>query len=195
MWPPQVPGPLESLSLSGNVFITDPSGSDLHLTCSAGGLHVLSGSEESACKAGVLGPIPGLGRSPGGGNCNPLQYSCLENPMDGGAWWATVHGVAKSQIWLRDWHTSLVKLSRIKIPNKKHSTSSDSDPSFLYLFCSIILSTWNLYFVYFILYFSTEDVSFLRPNTLEFCSWLYLCSTLCDPMESSPPGSSVHGIL
>ena len=125
-----------------------------------------------------LGSIPGLGRSPGGGNCNPLQYSCLENPMDRGAWWTTVHGVAKSQIWLTDWHTSLVKLSLIKIPNKKHSTSSDSDPSFLYLFCSIILSTWNLYFVYFILYFSTEDVSFLRPNTLEFCSWLYLCYIL-----------------
>ena len=41
--------------------------------------------------------IPGLGRSPGEGNGNPLQYSCLENPMDGGAWWATIHGVAKSQ--------------------------------------------------------------------------------------------------
>ena len=40
---------------------------------------------------------PGLGRSPGEGNGNPLQYSCLENPMDRGAWWATVHGVAKSQ--------------------------------------------------------------------------------------------------
>ena len=44
--------------------------------------------------------IPGLGRSPGEGNGNPLQYSCLENPMDGGAWWATVHGVAKSQTQL-----------------------------------------------------------------------------------------------
>ena len=41
--------------------------------------------------------IPGSGRSPGEGNGNPLQYSCLENPMDGGAWRATVHGVAKSQ--------------------------------------------------------------------------------------------------
>ena len=51
----------------------------------------------SACNAGDLGLIPGLGRSPGEGNGNPLQYSCLENPMDGGAWWATVHGVAKSQ--------------------------------------------------------------------------------------------------
>ena len=41
--------------------------------------------------------IPGLGRFPGAGNGNPLQYSCLENSMDRGAWWATVHGVAKSQ--------------------------------------------------------------------------------------------------
>ena len=53
----------------------------------------------SACNAGDLGSIPGLGRSPGEGNDNPLQYSCLENPMDRGAWWATVHGVAKS--WTR----------------------------------------------------------------------------------------------
>ena len=50
----------------------------------------------SAHNAGDLGLIPGLGRSPGEGNGNPLQYSCLENPMDGRAWWATVHGVAKS---------------------------------------------------------------------------------------------------
>ena len=46
---------------------------------------------------GDTGSIPGLGRSPGEGNGNPLQYSCLENSMDGGTWWATVLGVAKSQ--------------------------------------------------------------------------------------------------
>ena len=51
----------------------------------------------SACNAGDLGSIPGSERSSGEGNGNPLQYSCLENPMDGGAWWATVHGVAKSR--------------------------------------------------------------------------------------------------
>ena len=56
----------------------------------------------SACNVGDLGSIPGLGRSPGEGNGNPLQYSCLENPMDGGAWWAAVHGVAKSQTQLSD---------------------------------------------------------------------------------------------
>ena len=51
--------------------------------------------KESARNAGGLGSIPGLGRSPGEGHGNPLQYSCLENPMDGGAWWAIVHGVAR----------------------------------------------------------------------------------------------------
>ena len=50
----------------------------------------------SACNAGDLGSIPGSGRSPREGNGNPLQYSCLENPMDGGAWWAIVLRVAES---------------------------------------------------------------------------------------------------
>ena len=53
----------------------------------------------SACNAEDLGSIPGSRRSPGKGNGNPLQYSCLENPLDG-AWWATVHRVAKSRTWL-----------------------------------------------------------------------------------------------
>ena len=55
-----------------------------------------SGGKESAFSARDLGSIPGSGRSPRGGNGNPRQYSCLENPMDGGAWGATVHWVAES---------------------------------------------------------------------------------------------------
>ena len=51
--------------------------------------------KESACNTGDLGSIPGSGRSPGEGNSNPLQYSCLENPMDRGAWQAIVHGVSR----------------------------------------------------------------------------------------------------
>ena len=64
----------------------------------------LGGSEVKAYahRVGDLGPIPGLGRSPGEGNGTPLQYSCLENLMDGGAWWATVHGVAMSRTRLSD---------------------------------------------------------------------------------------------
>ena len=60
--------------------------------------------KESTCNAGNsgdVGSIPGLGRSPGGGQGNPLQGSCLENPMDRGAWRATVHGAAESQTQLR----------------------------------------------------------------------------------------------
>ena len=56
--------------------------------------------------AGDLGSVPGLWRFPGGGNGNPLQYSCLEHPMDRGVWWATVHRVAKSQMWMSDWKKS-----------------------------------------------------------------------------------------
>ena len=51
--------------------------------------------KESACNSGDAGLIPGSGRSPGGRHGNPLQYSCLENPMDRGAWWATVHAVQR----------------------------------------------------------------------------------------------------
>ena len=58
--------------------------------------------KESACNAGDPGSIPGLGRSPGEGNGNPLQYSCQENSMDRGTWCATVHVVAKSWTQLSD---------------------------------------------------------------------------------------------
>ena len=58
-----------------------------------------SAGKESACHAGDtghMGLIPGSGRSPGGGHGNPLQYPCLKNPMDRGAWWAMVHGATKN---------------------------------------------------------------------------------------------------
>ena len=70
-----------------------------------------SDGKESACNVGDPGSTPGSGRSPGEGSGNALQYSCLENPVDGGAWQAKVHGVAKSQTRLsnftftfRWWH-------------------------------------------------------------------------------------------
>ena len=62
-----------------------------------------SEGKASACDAGDPGSIPGSGRSPGEGNGNPLQYSCLENPMDRGAWWAIVHRVAKSRTRLSNY--------------------------------------------------------------------------------------------
>ena len=86
-----------------------------------------SGSEgnKSACNAGYLGSIPGSGRSSGEGNGSPLQYSCLENPMDGGAWWATVHGVAKSPTRLSDFTFTFrqhIKKQRYYFVNKGPSS-------------------------------------------------------------------------
>ena len=76
------------------------------------------------------GSIPGSGRSPGGGNGNPLQYSCLENPMDRGAWWATVHGVSKSQ----------TERACTQTQEKPSKQSRSCPPPFLkYLDCSIFL--------------------------------------------------------
>ena len=77
------PASLESPELAGGFFTTKnfPGGAEV---------------KTSACSVGDLGSIPGLGRSPGGGNGNPLQYSCLENPLDRGAWQAAIHGVTKS---------------------------------------------------------------------------------------------------
>ena len=67
-----------------------------------GGFPGGSDGKASACNAGDPGSIPGWGRSLGGGNGNPLQHSCLENPRDGGAWWAAVYGVAQSRTRLSD---------------------------------------------------------------------------------------------
>ena len=70
--------------------------------CTLRGLPGGSDGEESTCDAGDSGSLSGLGRSPEGGNGNPLQYSYLGNGVDREAWWATVHGVSKSQILLND---------------------------------------------------------------------------------------------
>ena len=74
--------------------------------------------EESAFSAGDtgnMGSIPGSGRSPREGNDNPLQYSCLGNPVDRGAWQTTVHGVPKSQPQLKRWSTHNVSATRVHI--------------------------------------------------------------------------------
>ena len=90
-WPPEAKAscgsPFPAMLLAASPFMNFPGGSE---------------GKASACNVGDLGSIPGLGRLPGEGNGNPLQNSCLENPMDRGAWWATVHGVSKSQIQLSD---------------------------------------------------------------------------------------------
>ena len=86
--------------------------------------------KETAWNAGDPVSIPGLGRSPGEGNGNPLQSSCLGNAMSRGAWWVKVHGVAKSQTWLNNWahSTKCLPLFLSKyLPNPLH-------------FCPLLLS-------------------------------------------------------
>ena len=87
LFPPTLNSLQSSLEQAGLSFVLlhFPDGSD---------------SKESACNAGDPGSVPGLGRFPEEGNGNPLQYSCLENPMDGEAWQAPVHGVTKSRTGL-----------------------------------------------------------------------------------------------
>ena len=100
------------LSCCWDVFYSNPGGSD---------------GKASACNAGDLGSIPGSGRSPGEGNGNPLQYSCLQNSMDGGAWWATVHGVTRSWTRLSDFmHEQLSTAQHIRYLQKTHFRSRDT---------------------------------------------------------------------
>ena len=70
-----------------------------------------SGSKESACNKGNLGSIPELRKSPGEGNGYALLFYCLENPMDRGAWWVTVHTVAKSQTQLKQLNMHALQIS------------------------------------------------------------------------------------
>ena len=106
----------------------------------------------SACHAGDLGLIPGSGRPPGGGHDNPLQYSRLENSMDRGAWWATVHEVSESQTRLSGFHLHL--LIEYGFPGGTSGKERESE----------------------------SEVA-------------QSCLTLCDPMDCSLPGSSIHGIF
>ena len=90
------------------LLVSTPSKYHILLIHSTGGFSDSSSGKESACNSGDPSSIPGLGRSPGGGNGNPLQYSGLENPMDRGSWQVIVHRVVKSQTGLKWFNTHYV---------------------------------------------------------------------------------------
>ena len=130
------------------------------------GLPGVSGDKESACNVGDPSSIPGSERSPGEGNGNPLQYSCLENPMDRGVWQDIVHEVSKSQTWLSNNNaTTLMKTCLFSI---------------FYLFVQSLISQYRLMDMYLILYvtysicFATEIVSaFTTGNYLRLVPVFY----------------------
>ena len=135
-----------------------------------------------------VGSIPGLGRSPGEGNGNIFKYSYLANSMDRGPWWATVHGVVKSDTTELCMHTHYFGL---------FLNSIIVFCSFLSWVCSrliiwmVVVAWWQKY----PLFTDVTDNIFHLPFVCMRAKSLHSCQTLCDPMDCSPPGSSVHGIL
>ena len=137
------------------------------------------GSEDKACACNVgdLGSIPGLGRSPGEGNGNPLQYSCLENPMDRGAWRATVHRVAKSPTRLSNFTSLifvLVMLYSFQCTNLSHL--------WLNLFQNILFLLMLLQMGFKEIYLSIFD----------HAGFLLLCAGFLQLWRA---GATVHGLL
>ena len=140
----------------------------------------------SAYNAGDLGLTPGLGRSPGEGNGNPLQYSCLENPMDGGASWATVHTVAKSRTQLSDFTFTFLFYDVFYLNDKEKVQPQvietvQCHPVFL---CQALISYYSCCI------YSTEKRIFHlasnRDHTLVQVTYLYLLSSQDGQLRGLP---------
>ena len=172
-----------------------------------------SDSKESACSAGDPGSIPGSGRSPGEGNGNPLQYSCLENSMERIAWRTTVHGVEKSRIQLGNFHFISQVLLVVKNPAASAGDARDASliPGLgrssglgigkpLQNSClgnPMDRGTWWAT-VHGVAKSWTQLSNWTHTHTsltYQFNSVAQSCPTLCDPMECRPPGPSIHGIF
>ena len=125
----------------------------------------------------------------GEGNGTPLQYSCLENPMEGGAWWAAVHGVAKGWTRLSDFAFTFMYWRGRWQPTPVF-LPGESQRRWSLVGCRL----WG----------RTESDRLMRLSSSRSSSVKYVCMSvkslqscpnLCDPMDCNPPGSSVHGIL
>ena len=128
-------------------------------------------SKESVCNAGYPGSIPGLEWYPGEGKCYPLQFSCLGNPMDRGAWPAIDHGVAKSRTQLTEWH--IIRITH------KHVLNSLTSP------LSLPSTTTT---VIIILPSIAAPSSPLSSPTIMKVKVAQLCQTLCNPMNCTVLG-------
>ena len=145
--------------------------------------------KESACSVGDLGSIPGQGRSPGEGNSYPLQYSGLENSMD-----CIVHGVAKNQTGLSNFHFTSLHFNSVLLPGKFHGrrsldmtecTHTHTHTHTHTVISSFIHSGSNC----------TLNSLLVQPSAAAAAKSLQSCPTLWDPIDGSPPGSPIPGIL
>ena len=172
-----------------------------------------SDSKESACSAGDPGSIPGSGRSPGEGNGNPLQYSCLENSMERIAWRATVHGVEKSWIKPGNFHFISQVVPVVKNPAASGGDTRDASlipglgrssgggiGNLLQNSClgnPMDRGTWRAT-VHGVAKSWTRLSNWTHTHTsltYQLSSVAQSCPTVCDPMECRPPGSSIQGIF
>ena len=138
-----------------------------------------------------VGLIFESGRSPRGGNGNPLQYSCLENPMDRGAWRATVHRVAKSRTWLK-WLSTWRRREGGGQRRREHSISAHILAAWFFLMAAECFIMWLNHCLSSVS--SIEGViasSLLLYIVLFVCSVVKSCPTLHNHMDCSTPGSSV----
>ena len=151
-----------------------------------------SDGRESACNAGDLGSIPGSGRSPGQGNGTPLQYSCLKNSMDRGAWWAVVHGVANAaHNWVANTHILIIICLNVDV---FESILLPNLLSFLVIYIHVFHQIWEVFSYLKKKKFFSAFYSLFSPACLSAVS-LQSCPTLCNPIDISPPGSPIPGIL
>ena len=148
---------------------------------------------KNACNAGDLGSIPGLGRLPGEGNGYPLQYSCLGNSMDRGAWLATAYGIGKSRARLSDSHTHTHTVPKVKTVPRSVTTSHFSFLSTLYKQPIILMYPcfflvkkkycrymsflfFFLFFLNLILFFKLYIIVLVLPNIKMNPPQVYMCS-------------------
>ena len=142
---------------------------------SKGGFPCGSDGKESACNAGDLGSIPGLGRSLGAGNGNPFQYSCLGNPTDRGDWQATVHGVTKSRTWLSMWWRLLNTLQNIIRTSYRPVNSCVQTPPAFRVYRQIVFPQFQWKLVGYFLALLFSDSLFL----ISASKWIFTLCKFC----------------